>query len=145
MKTIVLGILWVSISMKFPSNKSKSGTRSQRQGGPCAAYQIIPSNRFWMTRCDWVTTINSVTWVHANWNGKNTKRHKTPQCHWTGTRPPASQEAQQAGTYEGGGGATQTGKVWRERGAGSRRGKKQQVCRIFEAWMWNLMGIFKKQ
>ncbi len=35
------------------------------------AYQIIPSNRFWITRCDWVTTSNKVTWVHANWNDKH--------------------------------------------------------------------------
>lgn len=46
------------------------------------AYQIIPSNRFWMTRWDWVTTINRVTWVQANWNGKH--KYKTPQCHCTG-------------------------------------------------------------
>lgn len=39
------------------------------------AYQIIPSNRFWITRCDWVTTINKVTWVQANWNGKHKQTH----------------------------------------------------------------------
>lgn len=39
------------------------------------AYQIIPSNRFWITRCDWVTTINKVTWVQANWNAKHKQTH----------------------------------------------------------------------
>ena len=43
--------------------------------GPGPAYQIIPSNRFWMTRWDWVTTINRVTWVQANWNGKHKHKH----------------------------------------------------------------------
>lgn len=28
-----------------------------------------------MTRWDWVTTINRVTWVQANWNGKHKQRH----------------------------------------------------------------------
>lgn len=30
-------------------------------------HQIIPSNRLWMMRCDWVTTISNVTWVQPNW------------------------------------------------------------------------------
>lgn len=42
---------------------------------PYPAYQIIPSNRFWITRWDWVTTINRVTWVQANWNGKHKHKH----------------------------------------------------------------------
>lgn len=29
-------------------------------------YQIIPSNRLWMMRWDWVTTIRRVTWVQPN-------------------------------------------------------------------------------
>lgn len=29
-------------------------------------HQIIPSNRLWMMRWDWVTTISRVTWVHPN-------------------------------------------------------------------------------
>lgn len=29
-------------------------------------HQIIPSNRLWITRCDWVTTISNVTWVQPN-------------------------------------------------------------------------------
>lgn len=28
-----------------------------------------------MTRWDWVTTINRVTWVQANWNGKHKHKH----------------------------------------------------------------------
>lgn len=31
-------------------------------------HQISPSNIFCMMRCDWVTTIRSVTWVQPNWN-----------------------------------------------------------------------------
>jgi len=27
----------------------------------------MPSNRLWMMRCDWVTTISRVTWVQPNW------------------------------------------------------------------------------
>ncbi len=48
------------------------------------AYQIIPSNRFWITRCDWVTTINKVTWVQANWKHKHTHTHthKNTQSEW---------------------------------------------------------------
>ncbi len=46
------------------------------------AYQIIPSNRFWITRCDWVTTINKVTWVQANWKHKHTHTHTHKNTEW---------------------------------------------------------------
>lgn len=36
-------------------------------------HQIIPSNRLWMIRWDWVTTISRVTWVQPNC-GDNTTR-----------------------------------------------------------------------
>lgn len=41
--------------------------RKQSHSEHTATHHIIPSNRLWMMRCDWVTTISNVTWVHPNW------------------------------------------------------------------------------
>lgn len=39
------------------------------------AHQIIPSNRLWMMRWDWVTTISRVTWVHPNCGERKSTAH----------------------------------------------------------------------
>ncbi len=38
-----------------------------------SSYQIIPSNRLWMIKWDWVTTISKVTWVQPNWGERKTR------------------------------------------------------------------------
>lgn len=40
--------------------------RGKRQCRSVTTHHIIPSNKLWITRCDWVTTISKVTWVQPN-------------------------------------------------------------------------------
>lgn len=49
---------------------TETPTREKESCPTAVTHQIIPSNRLWITRCDWVTTISSVTWVQPNCKGR---------------------------------------------------------------------------
>lgn len=54
--------MWDSVKIQgfFQAAETKPAQGAEQ------THQIIPSNRLWMMRWDWVTTISNVTWVQPN-------------------------------------------------------------------------------
>lgn len=70
---------WEPLAQKVGAHEKHP--QSKRESSLTAiTHQIIPSNRLWITRCDWVTTISNVTWVQPNCN-----RRKRISAPWKAT------------------------------------------------------------